>query len=153
MRANIYKALVEKLKTYTDTNENKVFKHFDLWNEQVDFIEDETPFETPAVFIEFRTINWGDTIQSVQRAIVPLRLHIVTEWKGSTNDGSIYQDKSLERLELVDGLADHLFDWRDSTGNVNIQRMQRTASYTNHNHGELVEDIEDFECTILCRLK
>lgn len=149
MRAAIYKALVEKLKEYTDEEGNKVFKHFDLWNEQVDFIEDETPFETPAVFVEFQTINWGDTMQRVQRGTLPLRLHVVTEWKGASNDGSIYQDEALKRLDLLDDMANHLFDWRYDKNGVNVQRMQRKSSYTNHNHGELVEDIEDFSCIVL----
>lgn len=149
MRANIYKALIAKLKEYSDAEGDQVFKHFDLWNEQVEFLEDETPFETPAVFVEFRTINWGDTIQKVQRGTVPIRLHIVTEWKGASNDGSIYQEKALERLDLVDGLAEHLYDWKSGNSGINIQRMQRNVSYTNHNHGELVEDIEDFTCTVL----
>ena len=92
MRANIYKALVDMLKAYTDAGGNQVFKHFDLWNEQVDFIEDETPFEMPAVFIEFQTINWSDTMQNIQRGQTPIRLHVVTEWKGGTNDGSLYQE-------------------------------------------------------------
>lgn len=152
MRANIYKALVAKLKEYTDAEGNQVFKHFDLWNEQVEFIEDETPFEVPAVFVEFQTINWGDTMQRIQRGTVPIRLHIVNEWKGASNDGSIYQEKALERLDLVDGLANHLFDWKAGASGVNIQRMQRNTSYTNHNHGELVEDIEDFTCTVLFSL-
>lgn len=152
MRANIYKALVEKLKEYTDKEGNQVFKHFDLWNEQVDFIEDETPFDTPAIFIEFKRINWSDTMQNMQRGTLPIRLHVVTEWKGSTNDGSIYQDAALERLDLVDNMAGHLFNWRASKGNTDIQRMQRTSSDTNHNHGELVEDIEDYTCTALCRI-
>lgn len=152
MRATIYKALVEKLKEYTDTEGNQVFMHFDLWNEQVDFIEDETPFDTPAIFIEFRSINWSDTMQNMQRGTLPIRLHVVTEWKGSTNDGSIYQETALKRLDLVDNMAGHLFNWRATEGNTDIQRMQRTASYTNHNHGELVEDIEDYTCTALCRI-
>lgn len=152
MRANIYKALVEKLKEYTDEQGNQVFKHFDLWNEQVDFIEDETPFDTPAIFIEFRSINWSDTMQNMQRGTLPIRLHVVTEWKGSTNDGSIYQENALKRLDLVDNMVGHLFNWRTTEGNTDIQRMQRTASYTNHNHGELVEDIEDYTCTALCRI-
>lgn len=152
MRANIYKSLVAKLKEYTDAEGNQVFKHFDLWNEQVEFIEDETPFEVPAVFIEFRGITWSDTMQNVQRAQFPVRLHVVTEWKGSECEGSLYQDKALERLDIVDGLAKHLFNWRHQEGTTDIQRMQRSASYTNHNHGELVEDIEDFTCTVLQHL-
>ena len=152
MRANIYKALVAKLKEYTDAEGNQVFKHFDLWNEQVEFIEDETPFEVPAVFIEFRSITWSDTMQNVQRAQFPVRLHVVTEWKGSECEGSLYQDKALERLDIVDGLAKHLFNWRHQEGTTDIQRMQRSASYTNHNHGELVEDIEDFTFTVLQHL-
>lgn len=153
MRANIYLALVDKLKEYTDALGNKVFKHFDLWNEQVEFIEEEAPFETPAVFIEFRTIEWNDTMQNVQRGKIPVSLHVVTEWKGSECDGSIYQQNSLKRFAIVDGIAEHLFNWKYNDGRVNIQQMQRTTSNTNHNHGELVEDIEDFMCTALFVLK
>ena len=152
MRATIYKALVEKLKAYTDAEGNQVFKHFDLWNEQVEFIEDEAPFETPAVFIEFRSINWGDTMQNVQRGTIPMRLHIVTEWKGATNDGSIYQERALKRLDLVDGLASHLYNWSYNEEGTNVQRVQRSTSYTNHNHGELVEDIEDYTFTVMTRI-
>ena len=152
MRAGLYKALVEKLKQYTDKEGKQVFGHFDLWNEQVDFIEEETPFETPAVFIEFRTINWNEPMQNIQRGTFPVRLHVVTEWKGGTADGNPYQDQSLERLDMVDGMAAHLFNWRHDDGTVNVQRMQRVSSHTNHNHGELVEDIEDFTCTVLCRI-
>ena len=152
MRAKIYKALVEKLKEYTDEAGNQVLKHFDLWNEQVDFIEDEAPFETPAVFVEFKTINWSDTMQGLQQGTCPIRLHVVTEWKGATEDGSQFQDKSLHRLAIVDGLATHLYNWKHDDGRTNIQRMQRTDSYTNHNHGELVEDIEDFSCKVLYRI-
>ena len=150
MRKNIYKALVEKLKQYTDAEENQVFKHFAMWNEQVDFVEDEEPFPTPAVFVEFRSINWSDTMQNIQRGTCPIRLHVVTEWKGSDSDGSLQQEDALKRLEIVDGMASLLFNWscKDESG-VNIQRMQRTASHTNHNHGELVEDIEDFSCTVM----
>lgn len=152
MRANIYKALVAKLKEYTDAEGNQVFKHFDLWNENVEFIEDETPFDVPALFIEFRSISWGDTMQNVQRAQFPIRLHIVTEWKGASNDGSIYQEQALKRLDMVDRLAAHLFNWSHNEGNTNVQRVQRSTSYTNHNHGELVEDIEDYTFTVLQRI-
>ena len=153
MRANVYKALVEKLKQYTDAEGNQVFKHFDLWNEQVDFVEDETPFGTPAVFVEFKEISWGNTSQYVQQASFVIRLHVVTEWQGSESDGSRYQEQALKRLEIVDGLASHLYNWVHRDDGVKIQQMQRSASYTNHNHGELIEDIEDFTCRVLHFLK
>lgn len=149
MRANVYKALVEKLKEYTDAEGKQVFKHFDLWNEQVEFIEDETPFETPAVFIEFQSINWNNTMQRVQRAQFPVRLHIVNEYMGSESDGSMYQEQALERLDIVDGLASHLFNWTYEYKGIKIQQFQRTASHTNHNHGELIEDIEEYTCTVI----
>ena len=152
MRANIYKALVAKLKEYTDAEGSPIFKHFALWNEQVDFVEDEEPFPTPAVFVEFRSINWSDTIQNIQRGTCPVRLHVVTEWKGSDSEGSLQQEDALKRLTIVDGMAAHLYNWSNNDDAVNIQRMQRTASHTNHNHGELVEDIEDFTCTVMQHL-
>ena len=33
-------------------------KHVDLWNHNVEFIEQETPWERPAVFVEFGEVVW-----------------------------------------------------------------------------------------------
>ena len=148
MRSQLYTALIEKLKGYTGDDGTPVIRHYDLWNRQVEFLEDETPFELPAIFIEFPHIEWKTPTQGVQRAEVPVILHIATEYKGSEADGSNNQSAALERLNLVDGLARHLFNWRYSDDTFAVHQTHRTASDTNHDHGEIIEDIEQFSMVI-----
>lgn len=52
MRTFLYTSLTDHLKKLTDLEGEQLIKHIDLWNEQVEFIEQETPFATPAIFIE-----------------------------------------------------------------------------------------------------
>lgn len=59
MRKFLYLSLMERLKQLTDETGEPVIKTFDLWNEQVSFLEQEEAFETPAVFIEFRPVKWN----------------------------------------------------------------------------------------------
>ncbi len=54
MRRMLYLGLTEALKELRDESGQPLIRHIDLWNEQVEFIEQEEPFDTPAVFIEFR---------------------------------------------------------------------------------------------------
>ena len=58
MRKFLYLSIIEKLKQLTDPDGNPVIRTFDLWNEQVEYIEQEEVFDTPAVFIEFRPVTW-----------------------------------------------------------------------------------------------
>ena len=67
MRRMLYLGLTERLKELKEENGNPVIRHIDLWNEQVEFIEQEEPFDTPAVFIEFRPVQWR-TLRSVPAA-------------------------------------------------------------------------------------
>lgn len=53
MRRMLYLGLTEALKELRDESGQPLIRHIDLWNEQVEFIEQEEPFDTPAVFIEF----------------------------------------------------------------------------------------------------
>lgn len=72
MRKFLYLSLMERLKQLTDETGEPVIKTFDLWNEQVSFLEQEEAFETPAVFIEFRPVKWNGGMP--QQADVTLRL-------------------------------------------------------------------------------
>ena len=82
----LYLELEKKLLAINDEQPNPrpVFKHCDLWNRQVEFIEQETPFPTPAIFVEFLEIPWQTDGRSVQDADLTIRLHIVTPWFANT---------------------------------------------------------------------
>lgn len=102
MRRMLYLGLTESLKELKDESGQPLIRHIDLWNEQVEFIEQEEPFDTLAVFIEFRPVQWRTLGGTTQQADVPFRLHVVTKWQGSARDGSMFQDESLARFDLLD---------------------------------------------------
>ena len=56
----------------------RVFRHFDLWNENIPQLVKQRPFPTPAVFFEFEPLRWSYAGQRVREADVVLRLHVIT---------------------------------------------------------------------------
>ena len=52
MFKELYLAIVAQLKTITDTDGTPLFKHFDIWNRNVEFIEQDQPFTCPACFVD-----------------------------------------------------------------------------------------------------
>ena len=53
MRRMLYLGLTEALKELKDEADSRLSGTLTCRNEQVEFIEQEEPFDTPAVFIEF----------------------------------------------------------------------------------------------------
>ena len=102
MRSFFYLQLQERLEQLPDRQGVPAVRTYDLWNEQVDFIEEEEPFDMPAVFLEFMPYKWTTLSGAVQQAAVTVRLHVVTPWKGSSRKGSRYQQQSLERFSLLE---------------------------------------------------
>ena len=146
MRKLIYLSLIGRLKGLKDDAGQPEVKHFDLWNEQVEFIEQEEPFGILAVFVEFRPVRWATLGGMVQQADVDIRLHIVTRWKGSAKDGSLFLTDALERFDLLDRIDRCLFNLQEAEGGTSFCMFRRTGSSTNHDHDELVEDIADYTC-------
>lgn len=147
MRHFLYLSLIDRLKQLSAPDGQPVIKTFDLWNEQVSFLEQEEPFAIPAIFIEFQPVKW--TGGGTQQADVILRLHIVTPWNGSARDGSDFQQQTLERFDLLDRIDRHLFNLSGDNGRTSFSMFRHTGSSTNHNHEELVEDITDFTCRVI----
>lgn len=117
-------------------------RHFDLWNQNVMFIEEDTPWERPAVFVEFGAISWetfkGPTI--VQRGTGTVTLHVVTDWKGPTAYGSPEMSEVLQLNDMVsdiDRAVCHLHG--ESFRNIAL-----VESHPNHNHEEIIETVEVF---------
>ena len=107
MRKEIYEMLCEQLsKLYakpdglhgvvepgTEVPEGweRAIKFIDLWNHNVEFIEQEEQWERPAVFVEFQPIKWrqvktGHSVDYTSRCHISL--HVVTDWHGSSSSES-----------------------------------------------------------------
>ena len=150
MRTFLYTSLTDHLKKLTDTEGNQLIKHIDLWNEQVEFIEQETPFANPAIFIEFMQFNWQTLGGNSQRCSPTIRFHIIQQYKGSEADGSIFRTDALERFTVLDAIDNHMKGFTAMTEDKKktITMWQRSSSSTNHNHEELIEDITDYTCML-----
>lgn len=113
-------------------------KHIDLWNHNVEFIEEEAGWDRPAVFVEFGTISWHPYVGGGYRGEGSVRLHIVTDWiEGGQEMAWALTARIREVMEAVDGKG--FYD------------IRLTETLTNHNHEDILESIEcyGFRCTIL----
>lgn len=169
----LYLALEEKLLAITDEQENPqpLFKHCDLWNRQVEFLEQETPFQTPAVFVEFTNIEWRTLGQHVQDADLTIRLHIVTPWYANTASNVQNADVRATALSYLDIPTVLFRQLHGQHGTVaapvetqapaspgqeetptppkvigTFNALVRTSSTVNHDHERYVDSIETYRC-------
>jgi len=104
MRKQIYLAIKDAIKAIEKEAGQPVFKHFDLWNNNILWLKKETPFIEPAIFIEFLPVNWQTLGNRMQQATMTFRIHIITRWYSQTNDNSPDNDSHLNYLDLPDKL-------------------------------------------------
>ncbi|HNX65618.1 MAG TPA: hypothetical protein PKH02_01975 [Bacteroidales bacterium] len=147
MRKQLYLDIQTKLKEIKDDTGLQQFKHFDLWNQNVEFIEADSPFEFPAVFVEFMPIAWDTLLQKVQQATIIIRLHIVTRWLAQTAEYSPIQDTALNYLDL----PDKVFAALQSNATSASNGFMRVSSTINHNHGDILDSIEEYTTLIVDR--
>jgi len=76
----------------------------DLWHNQVNFLADEHPFPTPAVFINFRIRDTEDQGIKVQQAAVQIDLYLFYETFADTFDESLNRDDALAFLDTLTAL-------------------------------------------------
>lgn len=129
---------------------SRVVRHIDLWNHNVEFIEQEENWERPAVFVEFCPIRWNAMVNGVEyRAEPEVKLHIVTDWKGAASEGSPFMEEALEVFDLPKLIHERLACMEGDT----FAEFDLVESQTNHNHEEIVENIEVYRCVAFKRLQ
>lgn len=128
VREELYTRIAARLATIAE------IKHVDLWNHNVEFIEQETAWERPAVFIEFAPIQWSPIVHGVEyRGAVTVNLHVVTDWNAGSNTD---QFDLLHRIHMA----------LSNMAGMTFGEFDIVASATNHNHEEIVENIETYTC-------
>lgn len=113
---------------------SRAIQHIDLWNRNIEFIEQESAWARPAVFIEFLPIKWNAKVPGVEyRGEVQVNLHLVTDWDGG---------EGMAALRLTDAIHEVIagMDGDD------FKELDLVASMTNHDHEEIVENIETYAC-------
>lgn len=118
---------------------NYAIKHIALWNRQVEFIEEENIFAMPAAFIEFGKIQWRHQGGGLggQDADLTVGIHVIS---AATPEG-------LDHLSLLDDINRCLHKFSTE----HISSMQRTQSIPCHDHEEVLDDVEVFQCVIYDR--
>lgn len=137
------KELYGRLRSMLLDEENGLgIKHVDLWNHNVDFIEQETVWDRPAVFIEFCPIRWEAHQRGVSyRAEALVKLHIVTDWveRLDTQGGDSEGLDDLDLSEAIHGVIGCMDGEKFSGFDI-------VETTTNHNHEDIVESIDTYRC-------
>ena len=146
MRKELYNALCERLKAVGDG----AIKHIDLWNHNVEFIEQEETWARPAVFVEFCPIEWKPIARGVEYRADPLvKLHVVTDWDGAAAEGSEFKETALNVFDLSEKIHKAVC----CMGGETFQRFDLITTETNHNHEEIIENIEVYQCVAFRKLE
>lgn len=112
----------------------------DLWNDQVNLLNGGSAFPVPAVFVEFEQIDWRQAQNGVRNGDVAVRLHIVTRSVPTHGHSDPAMPEALAVFDLIDAVNAAMQDLRG----VNFSGFMLTTSATNHNHAELVENVERY---------
>lgn len=90
---------------YADLREKMMnapeIEHIDMWHEQVSFLDEEHSFPSPAVFIEFNTLDIEDEGLLVQRLHTQIDFRLFFETYADTYDGAVMQEEALAFLDLL----------------------------------------------------
>ena len=76
-------------------------EHIDMWHEQVSFLDEDHPFLSPAVFIEFNTLGIEDEGLLVQRLHTQIDFRLFYETFSDTCEGAEMQEEALSFLDLL----------------------------------------------------
>lgn len=135
MRKQIYKAICARI-----AEKLPEIKHINLWNNNLAYLTGGALFPRPAVFVEFETIDWQQSLKRVRQADIGVRLHIITDAVLSYGSTDPKEDNALEFFDLIDRLNAAL----QNLNGENFSAFMLTTSATNHDHAELIESVERF---------
>lgn len=78
-----------------------VIEHVDLWHDQVDYLSEEHPFPTPAVFFGFTTLNVADNGELMQTTDLQVDIYVFWETFSDTYEGAVMKEEALMYLDLL----------------------------------------------------
>lgn len=140
MVRELYKAIAQQI------SQLEKIRHIDLWNRNVEFLEEDGAFPMPAVFIEFGQVDWKpltgyDTV-SVGDGTV--NIHIVQEWNGSAAEGSYQQEDLLDLFDLAKDIQDVLngLEGRD------FHNLRLASTIVNHDHEDIIDNIDVYRVRV-----
>lgn len=139
MRKQIFTAIADKLLTVPGIT------YVDLWNDNGSHFAGGSVYPLPSVFVEFEVIEWHQLLNGVRRADINVRLHIMSRAYAGIH-GS--QDKAMaDALGMFD-MLDNINATMQGLRGDNFSGFMLTTSATNHDHAEIVENVERYVCGV-----
>jgi hypothetical protein len=117
----------------------------DLWHNQVNFLETEHPFQTPANFLSYRSVRIEDNGLKTQKVRVQVDFYLFYETFADTYLGASNQDTALEFIDLLDKI-NAVFHGTDGESYSNMRRTS-FAPVDTGNAGNLYR--VSFECDVI----
>ena len=128
-REDLYKALMEKLQGIDGV------KYVGMWNQQTDYMEEEAPFEMPAIFIELGDIEWS-VLKNSFRGWGDLMIHTVIAW---SEDAPIEAWRLTDKIwHAIEGISSDFFNG-----------TYPSVTKSNHSHMEIFENVDVFKVKYL----
>jgi hypothetical protein len=115
--SDLYKELAETIQANIEE-----IRWIDLWHEQVNFLTEELPFPTPAVFIDFSTRDANDNGLLTQELTCQIDMYLFYETFSDSYMGSYNQDGALDFLDRLT----EIYALFHGTSGSNYSEMRRT---------------------------
>lgn len=138
MRKQVFKAIADTLAALPAVS------FVDLWNNQVQTLNGGTAFPLPAVFVEFEALEWRQQGNGARRGKLAVRLHVVTRAVATHGHTDPNISRALEVFDILDGINAAMQDLRGE----NFSGFMLTTSATNHDHAEIIENVERYICDV-----
>ena len=106
-------------------------QHVDLWHDQVDYLSEEHPFATPAVFFGFTTLNVADNGELMQTTDLQVDIYVFWETFNDTYKGAKMQEEALQYLDLL-LMVGLMFHGRSGE---HFHQMRRSGTYRQESGG------------------
>lgn len=119
--SDLYIEIAEKI-----TGKLSEIKWVDLWHDQVSFLTSELPFDTPAAFIGFSTLQIDDRGLLVQDCNTQIDIYLFFETFSDTYWGSYNQDRALDYLQSLTRLH-ALFHGKNGANYSGMRRVDITG--------------------------
>ncbi len=101
-------------------------------------------FALPAVFVEFEAVEWKQQNMGARRGALAVRLHVVTRAVATNGHKDPRINEALAVFDLLDTINAAMQGLRGE----NFSGFMLTTSATNHDHAEIVENVERYVCGV-----
>ena len=142
MRREIFEKIRREICGLEGPDGERLIKHVDLWNRNVEFAGQDEVWDRPAVFVEFGMIEWKHARPAPgkrcsMRCSAELSLHVVTDWHAGEPCLCFPHASNVpDGLSLMGALSYVLTGLRGDR----FSDLMPVRELSNHDHGELLEE-------------